>query len=292
MCCPVHGTKINVRFNFKYFDYGKKWDAYLSTGKGFVHTEMPIICKEDSDRFFLADVNSDGHADLICIRNTKARLFMNHNGVISAIAQDSIEVPRGISLLPLNVCNLFNMSHLVSIEKGRVDCYRFTKDHTKSNLLTNFTDSYGLKHTNGYRNIIEDNAIYQPSRIKRTYPYCNLNAPLFLLSVNNVYDGNEPIRGNAYLYEGAVIHRTGLGFVGFETTNVEDVVKHVFTRERHDVERLGITTRTETRDRDVDLYYANTNFTAAKTCNPVLTRSVETNKLTGVKKDAIVLRCV
>lgn len=285
MCCPVHGTKIKVRFNVKYFDYGKKWDAYLSTGKGFVHTEMPIICKEDSDRFFLADVNSDGHADLICIRNTKARLFMNHNGVISAIAQDSIEVPRGISLLPLNVCNLFNMSHLVSIEKGRVDCYRFTKDHTKSNLLTNFTDSYGLKHTNGYRNIIEDNAIYQPSRIKRTYPYCNLNAPLFLLSVNNVYDGNEPIRGNAYLYEGAVIHRTGLGFVGFETTNVEDVVKHVFTRERHDVERLGITTRTETRDRDVDLYYANTNFTAAKTCNPVLTRSVETNKLTGVKKE-------
>ena len=285
MCCPVHGTKIKVRFNVKYFDYGKKWDAYLSTGKGFVHTEMPIICKEDSDRFFLADVNSDGHADLICIRNTKARLFMNHNGVISAIAQDSIEVPRGISLLPLNVCNLFNMSHLVSIEKGRVDCYRFTKDHTKSNLLTNFTDSYGLKHTNGYRNIIEDNAIYQPSRIKRTYPYCNLNAPLFLLSVNNVYDGNEPIRGNAYLYEGAVIHRTGLGFVGFETTNVEDVVKHVFTRERHDVERLGITTRTETRDRDVDLYYANTNFTAAKTCNPVLARSVETNKLTGVKKE-------
>ena len=285
MCCPVHGTKIKVRFNVKYFDYGKKWDAYLSTGKGFVHTEMPIICKEDSDRFFLADVNSDGHADLICIRNTKARLFMNHNGVISAIAQDSIEVPRGISLLPLNVCNLFNMSHLVSIEKGRVDCYRFTKDHTKSNLLTNFTDSYGLKHTNGYRNIIEDNAIYQPSRIKRTYPYCNLNAPLFLLSVNNVYDGNEPIRGNAYLYEGAVIHRTGLGFVGFETTHVEDVVKHVFTRERHDVERLGITTRTETRDRDVDLYYANTNFTAAKTCNPVLTRSVETNKLTGVKKE-------
>ena len=285
MCCPVHGTKIKVRFNVKYFDNGKKWDAYLSTGKGFVHTEMPIICKEDSDRFFLADVNSDGHADLICIRNTKARLFMNHNGVISAIAQDSIEVPRGISLLPLNVCNLFNMSHLVSIEKGRVDCYRFTKDHAKSNLLTNFTDSYGRKHTNGYRNIIEDNAIYQPSRIKRTYPYCNLNAPLFLLSVNNVYNGNEPIRGNAYLYEGAVIHRTGLGFVGFETTNVEDVVTHTFTRERHDVERLGITTRTETRDRDVDLYYANTNFTAAKTCNPVLTRSVETNKLTGVKKE-------
>ena len=177
------------------------------------------------------------------------------------------------------------MSHLVSIEKGEVSCYSFTNNSVKSNLLTNFIDSYGLKHTNEYRNIIEENGTYQPSRIKRTYPYCNLNAPLFLLSVNNVYDGNEPIRGNAYLYEGAVIHRTGLGFVGFETTNVEDMVTHTFTRERHDVERLGITTRTETRDRDVDLYYANTDFTAAKTCNPVLTRSVETNKLTGVKKE-------
>ena len=284
LSCRTHGDIVTVRIYNGYVDNGNKWKVYLSTGKSFEPIEMPIINSEQSDHYLLADVNQDGLADLVCARDSTILLYINHNGKISSIAESSLSVSHKLFLLPLSVCNPNGMSHLVSIEKGEVSCYRFTYNCVKFNLLTDFTDSYGLKHTNGYRNIIEDNAIYQPSRIKRTYPYCNLNAPLFLLSVNNVYDGNEPIRGNAYLYEGAVIHRTGLGFVGFETTNVEDVVKHVFTRERHDVERLGITTRTETRDRDVDLCYANTNFTAAKTCNPVLTRSVETNKLTGVKK--------
>ena len=285
LSCRTHGDIVTVRIYNGYVDNGNKWKVYLSTGKSFEPIEMPIINSEQSDHYLLADVNQDGLADLVCARDSTILLYINHNGKISSIAESSLSVSHKLFLLPLSVCNPNGMSHLVSIEKGEVSCYRFTYNCVKFNLLTDFTDSYGLKHTNGYRNIIEDNAIYQPSRIKRTYPYCNLNAPLFLLSVNNVYDGNEPIRGNVYLYEGAVIHRTGLGFVGFETTNVEDVVKHVFTRERHDVERLGITTRTETRDRDVDLYYANTNFTAAKTCNPVLTRSVETNKLTGVKKE-------
>ena len=285
LSCPDHGKVVNIKVDDGYVDNGNKWRLYLSTGKGFDLIDMPIINHERSDRYLLADINQDGLADLVCIRDSTMRLYINHNGKISSIAEGSLAVAHKLSLLPLNVCNPNGMSHLVSIEKGEVSCYSFTNNSVKSNLLTNFIDSYGLKHTNEYRNIIEENGTYQPSRIKRTYPYCNLIAPVFLLSVNNVYNGNEPIRGNDYLYEGAVIHRTGLGFVGFETTYVEDVVTHTFTRERHDVERLGVTTRTETRDRDVDLYYANTNFTAAKTCNPVLKRSVETNKLTGVKKE-------
>lgn len=285
LSCRTHGDIVTVRIYNGYVDNGNKWKVYLSTGKSFEPIEMPIINSEQSDHYLLADVNQDGLADLVCIRDSTMRLYINHNGKISSIAEGSLAVAHKLSLLPLSVCNPNGMSHLVSIEKGEVSCYSFTNNSVKSNLLTNFIDSYGLKHTNEYRNIIEENGTYQPSRIKRTYPYCNLIAPLFLLSVNNVYNGNEPIRGNSYLYEGAVIHRTGLGFVGFETTYVEDMVTHTFTSERHDVERLGITTRTETRDRDVDLYYANTDFTAAKTCNPVLTRSVETNKLTGVKKE-------
>lgn len=285
LSCPDHGKVVNIKVDDGYVDNGNKWRLYLSTGKGFDLIDMPIINHERSDRYLLADINQDGLADLVCIRDSTMRLYINHNGKISSIAEGSLAVAHKLSLLPLSVCNPNGMSHLVSIEKGEVSCYSFTNNSVKSNLLTNFIDSYGLKHTNEYRNIIEENGTYQPSRIKRTYPYCNLIAPLFLLSVNNVYNGNEPIRGNDYLYEGAVLHRTGLGFVGFETTYVEDMVTHTFTRERHDVERLGITTRTETRDRDVDLYYANSNFTAAKTCNPVLARSVETNKLTSVKKE-------
>lgn len=285
LSCPDHGKVVNIKVDDGYVDNGNKWRLYLSTGKGFDLIDMPIINSEQSDHYLLADVNQDGLADLVCIRDSTMRLYINHNGKISSIAEDSLAVAHKLSLLPLSVCNPNGMSHLVSIEKGEVSCYSFTNNSVKSNLLTNFIDSYGLKHTNEYRNIIEENGTYQPSRIKRTYPYCNLIAPLFLLSVNNVYNGNEPIRGNSYLYEGAVIHRTGLGFVGFETTYVEDMVTHTFTSERHDIEKLGLTTRIETREHEVDMTYEKTAFTSDGVCNPILARSVETNKLTGVKKE-------
>ena len=285
LSCPDHGKVVNIKVDDGYVDNGNKWRLYLSTGKGFDLIDMPIINHERSDRYLLADINQDGLADLVCIRDSTMRLYINHNGKISSIAEGSLAVAHKLSLLPLSVCNPNGMSHLVSIEKGEVSCYSFTNNSVKSNLLTNFIDSYGLKHTNEYRNIIEENGTYQPSRIKRTYPYCNLIAPLFLLSVNNVYNRNEPIRGNSYLYEGAVIHRTGLGFVGFETTYVEDMVTHTFTSERHDIEKLGLTTRIETREHEVDMTYEKTAFTSDGVCNPILARSVETNKLTGVKKE-------
>ena len=285
LSCPDHGDVVNVKVDNGYVDNGNKWRLYLSTGKGFELIEMPIVNHERPDRYLLADVNQDGLADLVCVRDSAMWLYMNYNGRISSIVKDSLLASHKLSLLPINVCNPYRMSHLISIEKGDVSCYSFTNNSVKSNLLTNFIDSYGLKHTNRYCNLIEDNGTYLPSAAKRAYPYCNLTAPLFLLSVNNVYDGSKPVREIGYLYKGAVIHRTGLGFVGFETTYAEDVVTHAFTREFHDVERLGITTRTETRDSDVDMYYVNTNFTASKTCNPVLTRSVEINKLTGVKQE-------
>ena len=81
------------------------------------------------------------------------------------------------------------------------------------------------------------------------------------------------------------MHRTGLGFRGFEVTNVEDVVTNSFTREYHDIEKLGLTTRIETREHEVDMTYEKTAFTSDGGCNPILTRSVETNKLTGVTKE-------
>ena len=63
------------------------------------------------------------------------------------------------------------------------------------------------------------------------------------------------------------------------------MVTHTFTSERHDIEKLGLTTRIETREHEVDMTYEKTAFTSDGVCNPILARSVETNKLTGVKKE-------
>ena len=50
------------------------------------------------------------------------------------------------------------------------------------------------------------------------------------------------------------------------------------------MENLGLTTRIETRDHEVDMEYDKAAFTPNGICNPVLTYSAETNKITGEEK--------
>ncbi len=282
--CPTHGQTVYVHTPV-YVDKGNKWAVYLSTGKGFKCIEMPITNREQKDRYLLTDINNDGCADLLCVRDTVARLFMNRNGVISATAQSSMPVPRNMELLPINVCSPYSVSHLITIEKGKAICYKYSGNQALSNLLREVTDSYGMKHRNTYRSMTDERCPYKESNTIRTFPYYHLTAPLLLLTEDEVVNDDKPVHRRRFSYKGAVMHRTGLGFRGFEVTNVEDVVTNSFTREYHDIEKLGLTTHIETREHEVDMTYEKTAFTSDGVCNPVLTRSVETNKLTGVKKE-------
>lgn len=282
--CPTHGQTVYVHTPV-YVDKGNKWAVYLSTGKGFKCIEMPITNREQKDRYLLTDVNNDGCADLLCVRDTVARLFMNHNGVISTTAQSSMPVPSNMELLPINVCNPYSVSHLITIEKGKAICYKYSGNQALSNLLREVTDSYGMKHRDTYRSMTDERCPYKESNTIRTFPYYHLTAPLFLLTEDEVVNDDKPVHRRRFSYKGAVMHRTGLGFRGFEVTNVEDVVTNSFTREYHDIEKLGLTTHIETREHEVDMTYEKTAFTSDGVCNPTLTRSVETNKLTGVKKE-------
>ena len=281
--CPTHGQTVYVHTPV-YVDKGNKWAVYLSTGKGFKCIEMPITNREQKDRYLLTDVNNDGCADLLCVRDTVARLFMNHNGVISTTAQSSMPVPSNMELLPINVCNPYSVSHLITIEKGKAICYKYSGNQPLSNLLREVTDSYGMKHRNTYRSMTDERCPYKESNTIRTFPYYHLTAPLLLLTEDEVVNDDKPVHRRRFSYKGAVMHRTGLGFRGFEVTNVEDVVTNSFTREYHDMENLGLTTRIETRDHEVDMEYDKAAFTPNGICNPVLTYSAETNKITGEEK--------
>lgn len=281
--CPTHGQTVYVHTPV-YVDKGNKWAVYLSTGKGFKCIEMPIINRERFDRYLLTDVNNDGCADLLCVRDTVARLFMNHNGVISTTAQSSMPVPRNMELLPINVCNPYSVSHLITIEKGKCICYKYSGNQALFNLLREVTDSYGMKHRNTYRSMTDERCPYKESNTIRTFPYYHLTAPMLLLTEDEVVNDDKPVHRRRFSYKGAVMHRTGLGFRGFEVTNVEDVVTNSFTREYHDMENLGLTTRIETRDHEVDMEYDKAAFTPNGICNPVLIYSAETNKITGEEK--------
>lgn len=60
-----------------------------------------------------------------------------------------------------------------------------------------------------------------------TYPYVNIQEPLPVIASSEIYMNGSQIDNNSFTYNNAVIHRQGLGFLGFEklqSTTREDKV--------------------------------------------------------------------
>lgn len=270
-----------------YVDNGKIWTSLISTGRGFAKRQMPIVNREMWDKYLMMDVDKNGLADLLCTRDGNTRLFLNVNGKLQETACCNFSLSQNTQLLPANVNNPWGMSQLVTISNAVVSCYNFTTDENSNRMLTGMADSYGLVQHNRYEDMTAEWSNYVPSRSTYAYPYFNFMAPLRLLSSSITYSGREMLKHLRYTYSGAVAHRTGFGFVGFENTRVDEGMSGNYTKERHDPEHLGVTTHIETREKDVYMSYANAFLAPNKTCNPLLMSLTEDFKLTGVWKETL-----
>ena len=110
-------------------------------------------------------------------------------------------VPRNMELLPINVCNPYRVSHLITIEKGKCICYKYSGNQALSNLLREVTDSYGMKHRNTYRSMTDERCPYKESNTIRTFPYYHLTAPMLLLTEDEVVNDDKPVHRRRFSYK-------------------------------------------------------------------------------------------
>ena len=283
ICCQIHGSSAFVEINFGYVDNGNAWTCYINTGKGFKSTVQNIVNVESNDKITVIDVNRDGLSDLVQVRNSQAKLYLNSNGVIASTTTiNPVPVSGKSDLLPANIVNYYNSSFLVCIKDAQVYTYTFSKDASKANLLTTMTDSYGMLHQNYYTNM-SDGGNYIPTTTYRSYPFASSVFPLNLLGSASVslpnYGAN--VSNLYYTYYGAVIHQQGLGFCGFEKIKTKDFLQNIETVETKDPEMFGVTTRVDSPYKTATYSYSQDNF-ANKKNNPRMTYSYETDKLTNV----------
>lgn len=282
LCCSTHSNMAIVEISDGYVDNGNLWIAYIATGKGYVTKYFNIINTLYGDKYYLMDINRDGLADLIQIRDNNIIPYLSKNGVIQNVSEVSpinIQSTTGIVQANLNSYNL--MSYFIRVDGALVACYSFTKDESKNHLLTSMTDSYGLTRTNTYDNMAERNN-YIPTATSRYYPYNSFIAPLNLLSSTFIYNGNDQISNNYYTYYGAVIHRTGLGFCGFEKIRTIDYINNITTEEEKNPELFGVTTRVTSPVAEANYTYASNMDYNTKKANPYMYYVSETDKLKGV----------
>ena len=277
--CYLHGKELWTDVDFGYINYGHKWKAFLSTGKGFIPVVMPIVNRERGDHFFLMDMNNDGNADLLQIHNKHLSLYLNKNGAIQSFRVDTLSLPEYTQILPANVCNYYSMSHFITVEGAQIMCYKFDKDSGKDNLLTTLTDSYGNIYRNEYADMADG---YSPTPTSYSYPYFSYIGPLNLLRISGIYTSNyKPQKQYYYRYYGAVMHRTGLGFTGFEKISTYEDIEDVETVEIHNPKIFGVTTQIETPTKLITHSYSQDSFSNKKN-NPRIIATSETNKLTNV----------
>ena len=218
-----------------------QWICFLNTGKGFERTIQQITNVGANDRIMLIDMNRDGCADLIHIRNNQMRLHLNVRGRIESTSNNMVSVDPRTALLPVNVVNSSNSSALISILDHWVDTYYFSRDESKDNLMLAMRDSYGLTSRNFYDNMVGKRH-YHLGRA-RTYPFATTIFPLQLLTDQTTFnsDGSR-LNNQTYNYRGAVMHQLGLGFCGFERVDTRDNIANMTFQEHRDPEMLGVVT--------------------------------------------------
>ena len=281
--CPFHGKDIMTSTEYEYVDEGNKWKAYFSTGKDFVRLDMPIVNKRPRDRYTLIDVNHDGYTDLLRVRNDTISLFINKDGIIQSTICSSMLIPQNTKIIPANICNFYSTSHFITVEDVLVKCYKFTTDNSKKHLLTTLTDSYGNIYRNEYADMTDSySSSYIPTTTSYSYPYFSYIGPLNLLRTSTIYTNNYKQQKQYYYgYYGAVMHRTGLGFTGFEKISTHEYIEGVETVEIHNPKIFGVTTQIETPTKLITNSYSQDSFSNKKN-NPRIIATSETNKLTNV----------
>ena len=282
--CSPHGIVCppeNISLGYENGD--SNWGVYLSTGKGFIKSNISLMKNKPGDKFFLMDINNDGNADLLHLREQKLALFLNKNGVIQSSIVDTISIPKNIEILPANVSNYYSMSHFITVEGPQIICYKFDKDSGKDNLLTTLTDSYGNIYRNEYADMTDSySSSYIPTTTSYSYPYFSYIGPLNLLRTSGIHTSNyKPQKQYYYGYYGAVMHRTGLGFTGFEKISTHEYIEGVETVEIHNPKIFGVTTQIETPTKLITNSYSQDSFSNKKN-NPRIIATSETNKLTNV----------
>lgn len=266
-------------------DRGTEWNVFLSTGGVYAYqltkNEGPRVYSNSGTKYLLQDINKDGYPDLVELKKSQLSIFLQERGVISMLeAILPKQVAGNSKLIPVNVVNNANMSQLVTLEGAEAVSYIYTDDESKNRLLTSMKDSYGLVRRNIYMNMASKNGIYFKGIKNISYPYSYFSSPLTLLYTTATYLGSSIISQKNYLYYGAVTHRTGLGFCGFERIDITDVVNNISASEYKEPDKFGITSRTVSPLSETTYTY-NLNQNGCK-ANPRILSSTETDKLKNI----------
>lgn len=218
---------------------GNTWKVLYSKGNGTFEESsflaMKNNSKEDDCGFFFQDINCDGLPDLIGYDKTSFVVY--ENGPKNFIPGKSPTVLKRINypsnlntppvLLPVDVISRNSFNRLITIKNGTVTKYS-PKNGRLKRTCTMMTNSLGLIEHNYYAFVNNPGENVCTKGNESQYPYVDMYEGLMLLAESRTYLDGNLLDKEAYTYDSPVVHRQGLGFMGFKKIIRTDYKNHVY----------------------------------------------------------------
>lgn len=203
---------------------GTNWNLLYSKGDGTFYPYIatgPDMQNNDSD-FLIQDVNGDGISDLAELTDNNFTVYTTNKNILTQEYTQTLP-NTGDFLTPVSIHSSSLNSQFVSLRDSIVTLYSYKTNLQTDQALTGMANSNGVVEKNYYYPISNDNiGIFSPGSGDNLFPYISIFESLPVLAGNEIYMGGVSKDVNHYSYQNMVVHKQGLGFMGFElvkTTN-------------------------------------------------------------------------
>ena len=220
------------------------WSVFYSMGNGQFETSQITnsINRYSTYKYFLQDVNTDGLSDIIAFGTSDYTTYLAKNRGFYYESYTSLPNASPV-LVPTNINSRNYFHQILALKNGVVTLFSHPRNDTKEKLLTGMVTSLGVVNKNYYKMLNESSSYYQG--YGAIYPYENYQGPYIIVEDQEQYlDGslNEHL---AYSYENAIVHKQGLGFLGFTSMYTNDCIRNRYFTKRFDPLNFSVVTEEE-----------------------------------------------
>jgi len=279
--CPVHGCVVDVEYDWNYEEHDD-WTIFFTDGINtpFKKNFQGPVCNGDS-KIFIQDTDGDNVPELIVDGELYAYRDKEH--VFDTDPFISTNITYGSEIIPFDINSDKSYNQLVALNPTGIEKVSFSQNRAISNQISLMTNSLGIADKTNYDQLYQG-ANYTPGTAAM-FPNNDFQGPLWVTTQTSAMYNKQLISNATYNYNGAILHKQGLGLRGFTSMRATDLMTNKVTTTEFNPYQMGAITHQVSDSEESSFIYSFTDFDSSPMGNKkmklLLTNKTLNDKLKG-----------